>query len=299
MVTLAALITILQTPEPPKDLTSVTRANAKALAALERPGTILFTDDFESRKSLDSYFEVRGVSEKRVEIDTNAGAVHKGAGALRLTSKDNQGQASGAGASYWFGASGGYDRVYLRYYIRFAGDYDQGNLNHTGGSLIGVVGDNKWRGMGTAGKRPNGDDHLTCALETWRDWGRAPAPGYLFCYTYWMDMKIDKDGNYWGNMLGPTESTRIVPERGRWYCMEFMIKLNTIDAGVASFDGELAAWVDGKLYLHFRGIRWRKTAELKLKRMGVDVYIHQARKDNTVWYDDVAVSTGYIGPGIQ
>jgi len=25
------------------------------------------------------------------------------------------------------------------------------------------------------------------------------------------------------------------------------------------------------------------------------VYVHQAAKDNTVWYDDVALSTGYVG----
>ena len=29
----------------------------------------------------------------------------------------------------------------------------------------------------------------------------------------------------------------------------------------------------------------------------VGVYIHHATQDNTVWYDDVALSTGYIGPG--
>ena len=47
-----------------------------------------------------------------------------------------------------------------------------------------------------------------------------------------------------------------------------MIKTN--DPGKAN--GELAAWIDGKLY------------------------IHKATQDNTVWYDDVALSTGYLGP---
>jgi hypothetical protein len=35
---------------------------------------------------------------------------------------------------------------------------------------------------------------------------------------------------------------------------------------------------------------------VKLKRFGIGVYVHQATRDNTVWYDDVALSTGYIGP---
>ncbi len=35
---------------------------------------------------------------------------------------------------------------------------------------------------------------------------------------------------------------------------------------------------------------------MKLKRFDIGVYVHEAKKDNTVWYDDVILSTGYIGP---
>ena len=73
---------------------------------------------------------------------------------------------------------------------------------------------------------------------------------------------------------------------------EQMIKANT--PGKA--DGELAAWIDGKLYIHYTGFRWRTTDRVKLKRFNIGVYIHQCTQDNTVWYDDVALSTGYIGP---
>jgi hypothetical protein len=60
-------------------------------------------------------------------------------------------------------------------------------------------------------------------------------------------------------------------------------------------NGELAAWIDGKLYIHYTGFRWRTSAEVKLKRFNIGVYVHQAEKDNTVWYDEMALSTGYIG----
>jgi hypothetical protein len=36
--------------------------------------------------------------------------------------------------------------------------------------------------------------------------------------------------------------------------------------------------------------------DVKLKRFNIGVYVHRAKKDNTVWYDDVVLSTGYIGP---
>jgi len=71
-----------------------------------------------------------------------------------------------------------------------------------------------------------------------------------------------------------------------------MIKAND----VGQSNGELAAWIDGKLYIHYQGIRWRTSPDVRLKRFDLGVYVHAAAKDNTVWYDDVALSTGYIGP---
>ena len=281
-----------QEPRPePVLATEATRADAKALARLQQTGEVLFHDEFESADSLASYFEVRGKDDGRARIDDTAGVAHAGRGALRLLSPAAEGHSSGAGASFWFGPDGR-ERVHLRYYVKFASDYDQGNLNHTGGSLSGVTGVNKWAGMGGAGIRPKGDDDFSTRFEAWRDWGRVAPPGFLYCYTYWMDMKIDKDGHYWGNMLGPLEKERGVPERGKWYCHELMVKAN--EPGEAN--GELAAWIDGKLYLHYTGIRWRSDAKVLLKRFSLDVYVHAAAKDNVVWYDDVVLSTGYVGP---
>ena len=48
-------------------------------------------------------------------------------------------------------------------------------------------------------------------------------------------LKRDKDGHFWGNMLGPAKGERITLERGKWYCLEHMIKAN--DVGQAN--GEL------------------------------------------------------------
>ena len=276
-------------PEP-QLVTQQTMADPVALAVLQEPGQVLFQDDFESEASLKKYFEIRGIKEGHARLVGDEEA-HSGSGAMRFTAPSRDGESSGSGASGWLGAQG-YDTVYYRRYIYFASDYDQGDLNHTGGGLAGVAGSNKWGGMGKAGLLPKGDDRFTSRFEPWRDWGRYPAPGYMFLYTYWMDMKRDRDGHYWGNMLGPEPENRITPERGRWICMEQMIKVNT----PGQWDGELAAWIDGELYIHYRGIRWRSTASVRIKRFNFGVYIHKAVKDNTVWYDDVVLSTGYVGP---
>jgi hypothetical protein len=81
-------------------------------------------------------------------------------------------------------------------------------------------------------------------------------------------------------------------QKGDDAAREHMIRANT----PGKHDGELAAWIDGKLYLHFTGIHWRSTEHVKIKRIDLGVYVHACTQDNTVWYDDVVVSTGYIGP---
>ncbi len=272
-------------------VTAKTRADTATLAELEKPGRVIFSDDFESPVSLENYFEIRGRKEGNSLLVTNPKTAHRGSGCIQFTSVARDGKSSGAGASYWFGPQG-YDLIYFRRYIRFASDYDQGNLHHTGGGLAGVAGSNKWAGMGKAGIRPNGDDRFTSRFEPWRDWKRYPAPGYMFLYTYWMDMKRDRDGNYWGNNMCPDKDERIALDRDRWYCLEQMIKVN--DPGKPN--GEMAAWIDGKLYIHYKGFRWRSNSAVRLKRCGIGVYVHHATRNNRVWYDDVALSTGYIGP---
>lgn len=277
-------------PFAPVASTEATLADSQELARLEPPGQVFFHDSFESDSSLTHYFEIRGLEEGRVQVDREAGAV-EGEGALRFFAPANHGEASGSGASYWFGPEGR-PVVYFRRYLKFAADYDQGDLNHTGGGLAGVAGNNPWGGMGKAGLRPDGTDHFTCAFEPWRDWQQYPAPGYMFLYTYWVDMEISGDGHYWGNFIEPPPDRRRVPQRDRWYCLEQMIRVN--DLGQAN--GELAAWIDGQLYLHYRHLRWRLAEEVRPKRIDFGIYLHQAQRDNTVWYDEVVLSTGYIGP---
>lgn len=285
---MVAFLLVAPILEGPFDVTAKTLASSTSRQALEKPGKVLFRDDFEDPAQMKQYFEILGEKEglvRRVEEP------HKGRFSVKLTAPNRNGTSSGAALNYYFGPVG-VDRVYLRYYMRFAKDYDQGNLNHTGAGLTAAKGSNKWEGMGTAGIKPKGDDYFNTALETWRDWQKVDSPGYLFFYTYWKDMLIDKDGHYWGNMLGPAASRREVPKRDEWSCYEIMVKANN----PGKPDGELAAWVNGKLYVHYTGFEWRTSAEVRLKRFNLSAYVHKAERDNAVYYDDVVLSTGYVGP---
>ncbi len=275
----------------PRDVTLETLAHPHALAALEKPGRVLMEDGFESKASFKNYFEVSGLRDGRVTLVMDPKTAHTGRGAVRLVAPARDGKESGAGLIHWMGKKG-HDRVYFRRYLRFDEDYDQGNLNHTGGGLAGVATDGRWDQMGKAGIRPKGDDRFTVGFEPWRDWGKYPAPGYLFLYTYWMDMKGKDDGKCWGNMIQPVRERRIVPPRGKWICLEQMVQVNRLGRA----DGEMAAWIDGRLYLHIKGMRWRKSENLRIKRFRLGIYIHRATRENVVWYDDVVLATGYVGP---
>ena len=85
----------------------------------------------------------------------------------------------------------------------------------------------------------------------------------------------------------------IVPERGRWYCFEFMVRANT----VGQRDGRVACWLDGKLYADFPNLRLRDVETLKIDRFGVGLHIgHNIVRENRKYYDDVVAATSYIGP---
>lgn len=274
----------------PVDVTDATRGSPEALARLQASGEVVFSDGFESEVSLQSYFQIRGRKEGRVAVVTDAARARAGEGFLRCAVPDAGGKEAGCGVSLWLGDKG-HDRLHFRRYVKFAADYDQGNLHHVGGGLAGVAGSDKWGGMGKAGERPEGDDRFSCSLEPWRAWGRLDPPGYLFLYAYWMDMK-GSNGKYWGNSLRPPTADRSPLERDRWYCLEQMIKAN--EPGKA--DGEAAAWLDGTLILHYTGIRWRNSEAVRLKRASLGLYIHASTRENVVFYDDVVLSTGYVGP---
>lgn len=251
-------------------------------SALEEPGTIFFEDDFEDG-DYDDWFDAYGPP----EVIDNTQAAHSGSRALKCTAIYNDGNSSTSSIKYWFHP--GYDKVYFRWFCKFDSTFDQGWGMHFC-SLYAVEGDNKWNQMGQAGIKPDGDDRFGSGFEPWSDWETLTPPGQMQFYAYWHEMLPDNSGPYWGNVFYP--DTVIIPERGRWYCMEMMIKAN--DAG--HDNGEIAAWIDGELYMHLTGFNWRTTNELKIKRISLGIYIHNNPKDNICWFDDVALSTGYIGP---
>ncbi|HUU30022.1 MAG TPA: hypothetical protein VM123_19630 [archaeon] len=257
------------------------------LTNIRAEGEIIFSDDFESGSLSDHWEDINSTRKGDVELETRVEDVFSGKRSLCLTAAENSGNASVGQVTHWF--MPGYEQLYYRWYAKFAGDFNEGNLMHwtmIGGNSIY----NMWSAFGKAGIRPAGTDFFTTSLEPWRNWGEYPPPGAMNFYTYYPDMTGSPDGKYWGNQFQPL--VPYVIERGRWYCFEFMVKLNT----PGLYDGEQAFWIDGVKIFHARNMRWRTVDYLKLNFFWFSVYIHEAHQDNTCWYDDLVISTDYVGP---
>jgi hypothetical protein len=152
----------------------------------------------------------------------------------------------------------------------------------------------------------NGTNKFLANLENWRGDTSVANPGQLNVYIYHPEQRSKWGDHFFpsGKVLpnssiphtfGPTFVARkdLVPDLGRWYSYELMVKANT----VGKRDGRIACWLDGKLVADFPNLALRDVKTLKIDRFSISLHIGSntkavARK----WYDNVVAATSYIGP---
>jgi len=202
------------------------------------------------------------------------------------------GSHTGGGVTKWFDPV---DPLFIRFYTKFDVACDYVHHFVTLRANKALRGGDKWSGFGGAGLKPEGAERFSTAIEPWGNWGRWPAPGRWNFYSYWHEMEISKDGKYWGNSFGVPAAPVI--SRGRWICVEFMLKHNT----PGQPDGEQAFWIDGTLRGHWRGYNWRKTDQLKANALTLESYITDRwtkNPTNIVFFDNLVIARRYIGPTV-
>jgi hypothetical protein len=137
---------------------------------------------------------------------------------------------------------------------------------------------------------------------------------------------------FYGNNFEPEQP--FVAKRGEWVCVEVMVRMNSSPEAVDGeqafwIDGKLAArfgpatvsgaWTRDIFRISadkqpFRGFRWRTGPNVNINKLWLSHYVSErafertARYaasnpsagvntgENTVWFDDIVVSTEYIGP---
>jgi hypothetical protein len=88
----------------------------------------------------------------------------------------------------------------------------------------------------------------------------------------------------------------VIPDLGRWYCHEMMVKANT----PGQCDGQITLWLDGQIIADFKNLRLRDVASLTIDHFSINLHIGQNTRGPTrKWYDNVVAAIAYIGPMIK
>ena len=200
-----------------------------------------------------------------------------------------KGSNSGMNVDYLFTKKTGSEpeEVYLRYYLRFSGDWQ----TIQGGKLPGIAGTYGRAGWG--GRKVNGTDGWSAR----GSFNIEPAAGNplagripIGSYVYHAGMPGD-----YGDIWIWLEGYEGILVKDRWYCLEQYVKLNS--PGQA--DGILRAWVDGRPAFEKTNIRYRDVASLKIERVWMNIY-HGGKlptdRDVHAYIDNVVISRQYVGP---
>lgn len=259
---------------------------------------VLLHDDFETDATFDRWDMVYHRQNIRFALEPEH--VHGGARALELTVPKGRDEVSNELVKR-LGA--GHDTIFLRYYSKFDDEFDQLGSSHNGGILLAIA---PGVPFATPGIRADGTNKFTASLENWRGERAAKSPGMLNVYCYHPAQRTEYGDHFFPSGLvlpnssqpgdfGPAFTPRpeIVPELGRWYCYELMLKANSPSMS----DGRIACWLDGKLVADFPNLRLRGSDALKINHAGIGLHIRSSpTRENRKWYDDVVIATSYIGP---
>jgi hypothetical protein len=293
---------------------------AGAPPRIARDPHVIFEEDFETGSLADlarRWSDVSNAGGKVLAFSADVPPGSAGRRSLQMTATLGQ----NTGGHLYCRLPRAADTVFARFYVKFAPDAEY--IHHF--VTLGGYHPATTYPQGGAGERPRGDDRVTAGIEPHGDYGRYAPPGVWSFYTYWHEMKISADGKYWGNAIRPAAPASV--PRGRWQCVEVMLKLNSAPEKA---DGELALWLDGKPAMRvargtprgpwsgmgfpvlaqggepFEGFRWRTSPDLKINFFWLLHYVTEnaARQNrrskpnpiNRVWFDDIVVSTAYVGP---
>jgi len=273
-------------------------------ASLDAHPDVIFADDFESG-ALGARWDETGNRDNRVL--SLADPDQAGLGRCCLRVEAHLGQDTGGGLTKWFPPA---DRVFIRFYTRFDRACDYVHHFVTLRANRGLRGGDRWSGFGGAGIKPAGDERFSTAIEPWGDWGRNPPPGRWNFYSYWHEMRVSRDGKFWGNSFAVPEAPAIV--RDCWICVEFMLRHNT----PGQPDGEQAFWINGEKMAHlgpgfpvgtwiwdgfypdddgepFEGFQWRNVQDLNINYVWLEHYV-PSDPNCGCWFDDLVIAKKYI-----
>jgi hypothetical protein len=259
--------------------------------------SVVLADDFESYTGASGLTSrwTRVFQTAHTRIATEPGNYYAGSKAVEFTIPQ---QSAEMGNAVIKTVSPGRDVLFLRYYGKLDSAFNALGSSHNGSVISG--------NYCCAGLKADGYNQFFVSYEAVRGESSIPSPGKLSVYVYHPDQRDIWGDHFFPNgVVSPFTATPgnfgsafvarpdVVPQLGRWYAYELMVKLNT----PGQRDGRIAMWLDGKLVADFPNLRLRETTALKIDQFDVDLHV----KSNTSsvarkWIDNVVAATSYIGP---
>lgn len=194
-----------------------------------------------------------------------------------------------------------YDKLYMRWYMKWENGYDFSVMNHVGGGM--GAGDRSR--LGQSNYKPDGT-WFWSLMEVNRETQIFNA--YTYSRGMYMDCAID--GQCYGDLFpctldeGSNYCTK--PEyreqvnqdiiiSDKWYCIEKMIDSGTPTLNSTDANGVLDFWIDDKHVGPWEKIWFRTTPETKINTIWLNVFFHGDHLPAGVQYDNLVVSTKRIG----
>lgn len=265
---------------------------------------VVYFDDFESYGSVSALTAPgrwnQAFQSSNIRLSTEAGNFFRGSKGLELTLPKTSGEISNELNKF---LNPTLDTVFVRFYGKFDPAFNVLGSSHNGA----FISSSYWDGPGSGpGIKADGYNKFLVSYEAYRDSTSTANPGSLEVYIYHPDQR-----DIWGDIFfptgrvlpfdktpgnfGPTFVARpeIIPQLGRWYCYEVMVKANT----PGQRDGRIALWLDGALIADFPNLRLRETTDLKVDRVGLSLHGNGGiLATSKKWYDNVVIAKSYIGP---
>jgi hypothetical protein len=263
---------------------------------------VVFADNFETYTQpadlWKTYYNV--FQESQIRIVRESDHVYSGGKALEFTLPQQSAELSNG---VQVSLTKQRDLLFLRYYTKFDTTFDITGSCHNGGGISAHY----FNGYSsTPGVPANGYNKFLVEFECWRGDAQTVNPGQFNVYIYHPEQRSNYGDHFFPNGqvmpntslpndFGPDFVSRPhkIPQLGRWYCHEVMLKANT----VGKRDGRVACWLDGSLIADFPNLRLRDVDTLKIDRFNVSFHagsnpVRATRK----WYDNIVAATAYIGP---
>ncbi len=210
------------------------------------------------------------------------------------------------------------NELYARYYVFLEDDWgsnvDANKMPGWDGRFGWWNTQGYWQGTtGNGGARPTGLKVKNVAANRWEYQGASMRghggtrinDGNPYDDLFWIGSYIyhlDQATAYGEGMSWPG----VVMGKGRWYCVEHYIKMNSITGpfdtlgnGVAVKDGQYRVWVDGVQAYERTNFRWRRHPEMGVQGFWLNWYHGgTAPAPRTMHFrmDAVVIARAYIGP---